>query len=214
MADIDTIHKVGNLLMVVRFVDGTETQAHKVTDKLWMGMQTAPPPDPDPDPDPPTDPPPGNGAWTHPLPGANVTGEYGESRGAYLHVGLDLSTVGGTGPGSNVLAPADMKITVAREDGTGGLPDAGSYVKAHTVSGDPYSFSFFHMHPGTLTVSVGQTIAAGTKIGVEGNSGNSFGTHLHFEIWPGHMAGDFFYWGDGTPPNPEPILNAKGVSLR
>lgn len=208
MADISHVAKSGNLL-IVRFSDDTETLCYPTQGDYWVGNSGAVV-----DPDPVDPPPTGTGEWTHPLPGAAVTGEYGESRGGYTHVGLDLSTVGGTGPGSNVLAPADMIITVSREHLTGGLPDAGSYVKGHTTSGEAFSFSFFHMVKGSLTVSVGQRITAGTKIGVEGNTGNSSGTHLHLEIWPGHMEGDFFYWGDGTPPNPEPILNAKGVFIR
>lgn len=217
MVDVTYVRKSGGLLLA-RLSDGTETQLFATSGDLWVRGGSAPaepPPPPPPDPEPDPDPPPSTGgAWTHPLPGASVTGEYGEPRGGYLHVGLDLSTIGGTGPGSYVRAPANMLVTISREDGTGGLPDAGSYVKGHTTSGDAYSFSFFHMYPGSLRVAVGQTIAAGAIIGIEGNSGNSYGTHLHFEVWPGHMQGDFFYWGDGTPPNPEPIMNSKGVYLR
>jgi hypothetical protein len=165
-----------------------------------------------------TTPPPGGsptptGVWTHPLPGAALTGQYGESRGAYMHVGQDLSTVSGYGPGGDILAITDMVITVARENGAGGLPDAGTYVKGHTIAGEQYSFSHFHGYPGSLAVSVGQHVNAGTKLMVEGATGNSTGAHLHLEIWNGHMPGDFFYWGNGTPPNPLPIMRAKGIQI-
>ena len=166
---------------------------------------------PNPDPEqPPVTP---TGQWVHPLPGGTVTSGYGASRGQYMHVGIDISDVGGTGMGGIVRAITDIRITVARENGTGGLPDAGTYYKAHTLTGEQYSFAGFHGHPGTLRVTAGQTLQAGAPIMNVGNSGNSFGSHLHQEIWPGHKPGDFFYWGDGTPPNPIPIMRAKGINI-
>lgn len=34
----------------------------------------------------------------------------------------------------------------------------------------------------SLSVKSGQTVSKGMKIGTVGNTGNSFGNHLHFEI--------------------------------
>lgn len=177
------------------------------------------------DPTDPTDPEvppvtPGDGTWTHPLPGGTVSSGYGP-RGGMLHAGADISSVGGTGPGAMILASTDMVITVAREVGTGGLADAGTYVKGHSRSGTPYTFNHFHGHPGTLKVRVGDQVNAGAPLMQEGNSGNSFGSHLHLEIWQGHLGpasvspiGDGpWYYGDGTPGDPLPILRANGVNI-
>ena len=177
----------------------------------------------------PTDPPEGGGEvgtgkWVHPLPGAVMTSGYGYRSGidqpGLIHAGIDFSTTTAIS-GGNVVAPFDMKITIAREDGTGGFWQAGSFVKAHSVSGPEYTVSFFHMHGGSLTVKPGQVVSAGTKIGVEGQTGYNFGTHMHMEIWPGHKpttsvdpAGDGpWYWGDGTPIDPAPIFKANGVTF-
>ena len=50
-------------------------------------------------------------------------------------------------------------------------------------TGDPYYSRYMHMirEP---DVSVGDTVTKCQKIGDTGNTGNSFGIHLHFEIAP------------------------------
>ena len=39
-----------------------------------------------------------------------------------------------------------------------------------------------HLHPGTVQVRTGQKVKAGQYIGGVGNSGISFGAHLHFRV--------------------------------
>lgn len=168
-----------------------------------------PPPDPV---DPPIDPPPGGdtGEWTHPLPGSAITSPYGP-RGfdgvGDFHYGTDFST----GGGAPVLAPTALRITVAMEDGAGGSWSAGSYVKGHTLDG-AYTINFYHMIAGSINVSPGQEIPKGHRLGNEGNTGNSFGAHLHFEMYEG-MHDDPWPPPYGIVVNPEPILRAKGVNI-
>ena len=45
------------------------------------------------------------------------------------------------------------------------------------------TFSTRYAHMSSVAVSTGQYVTAGTIIGYEGNTGNSFGAHLHFEVY-------------------------------
>ena len=57
-----------------------------------------------------------------------------------------------------------------------------------------------------LSVSVGDTVEAGQEIGKIGNAGESYGAHLHFEIWPGgRLSG-------GSPIDPATVLQPPGGS--
>lgn len=185
----------------------------------WLpGKDTKPavdvPTDPEPtDPDNPPVITPGTGKWTHPLPGATLTSPWGE-RGwdgvGNYHYGFDLST--GTGSsGRPVLAPTDLVITQATDNGGSG-GSAGTMVKGHTLDGK-YTFSFFHMVQGSLKVRVGDTIGVGTPMGIEGATGNVTGLHCHIEIYPGII-------NDPWPPpygpmtlDPYPIFQANGVVI-
>lgn len=160
--------------------------------------------------DPETPPPPSGGNWQHPLPGSTITSPYGprgfDGVGDY-HYGTDFST----GRGAAVLAPTDLVITTAYEDGTGGSWSAGTYAKGHTTDGK-YTINFYHMVAGSLNVRPGQTIPQGHRIGNEGNTGNSYGAHLHFEMYEG-VHNDPWPPPYGVTINPEPILRAKGVNI-
>lgn len=60
-----------------------------------------------------------------------------------------------------------------------------------------------HMQWGSLRVSVGDTVTAGRPVGAEGNTGKSFGCHLHFEVRQ-----------SGNPIPPEPFMAARGLPLK
>lgn len=60
-----------------------------------------------------------------------------------------------------------------------------------------------HMVAGSLTVSVGQTVYAGSALGTMGATGNAQGVHLHFEVDPG-----------GGQIDPVPFLNARVTGLQ
>ena len=68
--------------------------------------------------------------------------------------------------------------------------DSGVIVSAGYSSGYGYNILINHKngyytryaHLSSLNVSSGQTVEAGQTIGLAGNTGNSTGPHLHFEI--------------------------------
>lgn len=50
------------------------------------------------------------------------------------------------------------------------------------VGGQRVSTTYAHMIYGSRQVQAGQTVQAGQMIGQRGNTGNSYGAHLHFEV--------------------------------
>lgn len=66
----------------------------------------------------------------------------------------------------------------------------------------------YYAHLQSIAVSKGQAVSVGTKIGVMGNTGNSFGAHLHYEVRTGQTT--------ATRVNPADycdIQNAKGTYI-
>ena len=54
----------------------------------------------------------------------------------------------------------------------------GNYVR---IKSDKYTITYMHLE--SISVSVSQTVYAGDFVGIMGNTGYSFGVHLHFEVW-------------------------------
>jgi murein DD-endopeptidase MepM/ murein hydrolase activator NlpD len=162
-------------------------------------------------PPPPVDPPPA-GSWVIPLEGATMTSGFGMRAGGF-HYGADFSTT--TAPtGGDVHAVTDMIVTMAVDAYEGGNVTAGTFVKGHTLDG-AYTFAYYHGADNTLAVHVGDTLTTGTKLFVEGATGNVTGTHCHFEVSIGNHV-------DPWPPpynygvqfiDPLPLLRAHGVNV-
>jgi murein DD-endopeptidase MepM/ murein hydrolase activator NlpD len=104
------------------------------------------------------------------------------------HTGIDMAVPVGT----EVIAVADGKIESAnwgKSYGTQAVQKvAGGWV--------------IYAHLSALDVKPGQQITKGQKIGKSGNTGNSSGPHLHFEMR------DNIRWSAGTDIDPQAILNA------
>lgn len=92
-----------------------------------------------------------------------------------FHKGLDLNP----GEGSPIQVIADG---VVRETGES---DSGFGVYAiidHVVDGERVSSLYAHMQAGSLQLGEGQPVKVGQLVGNVGNTGQSTGPHLHFEL--------------------------------
>lgn len=96
-----------------------------------------------------------------------------------FHSGIDFTP----GAGAPIHAVADGRVvgsTVA--DGSWGV----HVTVEHDVDGVIYRSSYAHMQSGSLTVSLGDKVKRGQVLGLVGNTGQSFGAHLHFTIQDAH----------------------------
>jgi murein DD-endopeptidase MepM/ murein hydrolase activator NlpD len=90
------------------------------------------------------------------------------------HNGVDISSVMGSSPGQNILASASGTVTHAsfNNGGYGNMVDINH--------GNGYVTRYAHLYK--IGVTKGQQVVQGQVLGIEGTTGRSTGTHLHFEI--------------------------------
>ena len=86
-----------------------------------------------------------------------------------LHRGIDLATP----VGNPVVATADGKVEMAKEDGKHGL---------RVVIKHNDTFTSAYSHLSSLGVKAGESVKKGDQIGLSGNSGASTAPHLHYEV--------------------------------
>jgi murein DD-endopeptidase MepM/ murein hydrolase activator NlpD len=139
------------------------------------------------------------GEWGYPLKGSYSTGRgfgwHPVVNCGYCpkdHLGYDMdqpcgATVYAAGPGRVVTA--------------GAMPGWGNTVRID--HGRDLVTLYGHLAWGSLQVTVGQRVVAGTPLGAEGSTGKSTGCHLHFEVQQ-----------SGTAVDPEPFMAALGLPLR
>jgi murein DD-endopeptidase MepM/ murein hydrolase activator NlpD len=104
------------------------------------------------------------------------------------HEGIDMN------PGVNTPIQA-IADGVVRE--VSALDDGGLGVYAvidHQVDGQTITSVYAHMIEGSLLLSVGETVEVGQQVGNVGNTGQSTGPHLHFEIHVDAKPVDPFAW--------------------
>lgn len=102
-----------------------------------------------------------------------VTSPFG-NRSLGYHRGIDIS--GANASGKLVVAGAAGTVTEAGWS-TGGY---GNYVKIS--HGNGVETLYAHMLDDSIMVNVGDVVQKGQTIGRVGNTGYSFGAHLHFEV--------------------------------
>ena len=109
----------------------------------------------------------GNGVLGWPVSGP-VTSGYG-MRWGRMHEGIDIAV----GEGTPVRAAAAGTVIYA-----GWMSGYGNLVVVDHGNG----LSTAYAHNSSLAVSVGQPVAAGAVVSYSGNTGNSTGPHVHFEV--------------------------------
>jgi hypothetical protein len=129
------------------------------------------------------------GNFTMPIDGP-VTSRY-KYRNGKFHNGIDLDLV----TGDTVVSAFDGIVRYARKN-SGGY---GNLVIIRHFNG----LETYYAHLSKLLVFSGQQIKSGEVLGLGGNTGHSFGSHLHFEVR--------FY---DAAMNPEELIDFKKKELK
>ena len=113
------------------------------------------------------------GGFIKPAAGAYTSGFGG--RWGKLHAGIDIAA-SGTVP---VVAAADGVVIRAYASSSYG----NVVFISHRINGQTYTTVYAHLS--SYSVGTGQTVKQGQQIGIMGNTGDSQGQHLHFELHVG-----------------------------
>ncbi|WP_111645043.1 murein hydrolase activator EnvC family protein [Paranoxybacillus vitaminiphilus] len=119
-----------------------------------------------------------SGAFMRPANGP-VTSEFGPRWGKF-HYGIDIGKRGSSVP---VVAAADGYVFRSYYSDTYG----NVIFITHVIDGQVFTTVYAHLE--SRLVGEGQTVSKGQMIGYMGNTGRSFGAHLHFELHRGPWNG-------------------------
>ncbi|MGX2996520.1 M23 family metallopeptidase [Streptomyces sp. JNUCC 64] len=137
--------------------------------------------------------------WVKPLSSYALSASYAQAGGMWAskHSGQDFAVPTGT-PVKSVSAGTVVK---AGPNGGGDGPAYGNAVVVKHAGGKYSQYA----HLSKVNVKIGQQVNAGQVIALSGNTGNSSGPHLHFEIrtTPNY----------GSSINPAVFLKSVGVSF-
>ncbi|OKI68962.1 M23 family metallopeptidase [Micromonospora sp. CB01531] len=127
--------------------------------------------------------------WLLPLHGYDFNAPYGVRWGK-LHTGIDL------------VAPEGTPYTAIHSGKVTKAGWFGGYGYAVIVQ-HPDGSETIYGHSSAVSVKEGQQVKAGDQLGLVGNTGHSYGSHLHLEI---HV--------NGQPQDPVPWLMKRGVDIQ
>ena len=110
-----------------------------------------------------------------------ITQEYGNN-----HIGIDI--VGKNYTIDTVVAHSDGIVTITQTNqvnnqGSTGNASYGNFIKIE--HNNEYQTLYAHLE--TVNVKVGDRVKKGDILGIMGNTGNSYGAHLHFEVWKNNV---------------------------
>ncbi|MFG2562477.1 M23 family metallopeptidase [Streptomyces sp. NPDC048496] len=138
-------------------------------------------------------------SWMTPVRHYALSASFGTdgSRWAHKHSGQDFAVPIGT----TVQAAHSGTVVKAGPNGGGDGPAYGNAIVIKHGNGTYSQYA----HLSRIDVRIGQTVGTGEKIALSGNTGNSSGPHLHFEIR--HTA------NYGSAINPVSFLYRQGVTV-
>ncbi|HEX8158180.1 MAG TPA: peptidoglycan DD-metalloendopeptidase family protein [Solirubrobacteraceae bacterium] len=122
----------------------------------------------------------GSGSMIWPVNGP-ISGAFGEQRPGHIHAGIDIAA----GEGTPIHAADNGKVVLMQ--GVGASGGYGNYTCVQHTG----SLATCYAHQSRFGTSMGASVSKGQVIGYVGNTGHSFGAHLHFEVRV-----------NGTPVNP------------
>ncbi|MFF0434664.1 M23 family metallopeptidase [Streptomyces sp. NPDC004327] len=138
-------------------------------------------------------------SWVKPVSSYTLSATFnqGGAMWAHKHSGQDFAVPVGTA----VKAAATGTVVKAGPNGGGDGPAYGNAIVIKHANGTYSQYA----HLSKIKVNIGQKVSAGQQIALSGNTGNSSGPHLHFEIrtTPNY----------GSAVNPVAFLSAHGVSI-
>lgn len=111
-----------------------------------------------------------------------------------FHEGMDYAAP----EGERVDAVAAGTVSFAGVDGNFG----NKVVVEHSMNGEVFTTLYAHLS--TVAVTAGAKVARGQLLGAVGNTGRSYGAHLHFEVRSGGSALDPAAWLTAHNPLPYP----------
>jgi murein DD-endopeptidase MepM/ murein hydrolase activator NlpD len=109
----------------------------------------------------------GTGKFAWPVVGSSISSGFGTRWGKF-HKGVDL-----TSGNHSILAADNGRVIYA-----GYTSDYGNHIIIDHLNG----YKTVYAHLSKINVRVGTVVEKGEKIGVMGSTGDSTGTHLHFEV--------------------------------
>lgn len=119
-------------------------------------------------------PPVSGGAFMMPANG-RITSGLGQRWGTF-HAGIDIAN---RASGVPIVAAADGVVIRSYYSSSYG----NAIFVAHSINGQTYTTVYAHMS--SRAVGNGAVVSKGQKIGIMGNTGQSYGQHLHFELHRG-----------------------------
>ncbi|MFD2615854.1 murein hydrolase activator EnvC family protein [Terrilactibacillus laevilacticus] len=132
-------------------------------------------------------------AVSHSEPSPSINADFIKPAAGYISSGFGYRSFdGGFHPGIDIANSIGTPIHAAASGVVSNAYHSSSYgnvvMIAHSINGKTYTTVYAHMT--SYSVSTGQTVSQGQVIGSMGNTGESSGSHLHFEL----------YIGPWTPP--------------
>jgi murein DD-endopeptidase MepM/ murein hydrolase activator NlpD len=138
-------------------------------------------------------------SWVDPVKAYKLSASFNQSGGMWqsTHSGQDFAVPSGT----KVMAAHGGTVVKAGGNGAG---DGPAYGNAIVIKHGNRTYSQY-AHLSRIKVKVGQVIKTGQVIALSGNTGNSSGPHLHFEI---RTTANY-----GSAVDPVAFLRSKGVTV-